>query len=144
MSYQDELTDLAKKYGGMLKPEYVVAFAKNPKTDLHNYFEWDDGEAAEKYRLWQARRIIKVCVNVVPGSSKKHQVFVSLKDDREDGGGYRMLVDVMSDERMREQLLKQSFKEFAYWREKYDSLEELVPVFESMDKVVRKNAKKKK
>jgi len=38
---------------------------KNKKSILHKYFEWDNSEAAEKYRLQQAKNIINHVVEVI-------------------------------------------------------------------------------
>lgn len=43
-----------------LTPELVVEAAKSPKHPLHGYFEWNNSAAARKYRLTQARHLIKV------------------------------------------------------------------------------------
>jgi hypothetical protein len=45
-----ELRQIEQKAGGVLQPESVVDFARNPKTALHGAFTWDDTEAARKYR----------------------------------------------------------------------------------------------
>lgn len=42
-----------------LTPEAVVADARNPKSPLHKEFEWDDSIAGQKFRLHQARELIK-------------------------------------------------------------------------------------
>jgi len=134
---KQELEALAEANNGILRPENVVEFAKNPKTALHSRFEWNDTEAAKQYRLWQARQVIKVVVNILPNESEtEYQVFVSLKEDRYNGGGYRALVDVMSDEQKRKQLLTQAHNDFKLWQMKYQQLRELVPVFERMAKVI--------
>lgn len=44
---------------GRLAPADVVAEASDPASPLHDYFEWDDSEAARKYRLSQARTLIR-------------------------------------------------------------------------------------
>lgn len=44
---------------GQLAPEDVVVKASDPKHPLHDYFEWDDSEAAKQYRLDQARTLIR-------------------------------------------------------------------------------------
>ena len=42
-----------------ITPEQVLEKAKNDEnSELHKCFEWNDGIAAEKYRLIQARKII--------------------------------------------------------------------------------------
>ena len=43
---------------GLVQPAAVVDQARDPKSPLHRYFEWDDNEAAEQYRLYQARNLI--------------------------------------------------------------------------------------
>ena len=40
-------------------PEMVLEIAKNPDTELHKCFEWEDSVAAHKWRLHQARQIIQ-------------------------------------------------------------------------------------
>lgn len=57
----------ALEHGGRLTPRAVVDAARDPKSALHDQFEWDDTVAAEKWRLDQARDIItsvKITVTV--------------------------------------------------------------------------------
>ena len=44
---------------GRLTPEAVVQAAKNPKSPLHDRFEWDDSKAAFHHRIQQARELIR-------------------------------------------------------------------------------------
>lgn len=132
-----ELETLAEANNGLLRPETVVEFARNPNTALHSRFEWDDTEAATKYRIWQARQLIKVVVNILPNENEtEYQVFVSLKSDRLNGGGYRALVDVMSNDDQRKELLTQAHNDFKLWQKKYQQLKELAPVFDKMAEVM--------
>lgn len=123
---------------GILRAEDVVEFARNERTALHSEFEWDDSEAAQQFRLEQARRVIRLVVTVVPkvGSDRPVQMYVSLTSDRaKPGGGYRPFVDVMSDEDRRDELLRQALNEFKRVRSKYEALRELRPIFKAIDKV---------
>lgn len=45
--------------GGRLLPVDVVNAARDPASPLHSHFTWDDKEAAERYRLEQARTLIR-------------------------------------------------------------------------------------
>ena len=45
-----ELLAPAKKHGGSVSPEHVVARARNPSSALHDAFDWDDTEAARQWR----------------------------------------------------------------------------------------------
>jgi len=44
---------------GRLVPSTVVDAARDPESPLHSLFEWDDSRAAERFRLDQARTIIR-------------------------------------------------------------------------------------
>lgn len=57
---------------GALTPALVVAAASDPKHELHGRFEWDDTEAARRFRLAQAGQIIRtVSVRVDRGEDAK-------------------------------------------------------------------------
>lgn len=136
---KEELEALAEANNGILKPKDVVDFARNPDTALHTRFEWDNGKAAEAYRLWQARQVIKITLTVVEREDKDEVIipaFVSLNQDRYNGGGYRLLADVMTDDEKRKQLLTQAHGEFKLWQHKYQQLKELEPVFKQMADVM--------
>jgi len=126
-----------------------VEFAKSPTTALHSVFTWDDTKAAEAYRLQQARQILRVVVEVLPGDDPlKYRATVSLKEDRYNGMGYRIMADVLTDARLREIMLMEARADMAIFMDKYESLKELAAVFEAMSKVVktkpaRKSAKYK-
>lgn len=137
MSYLNELELIRNKNGGILRPEDVVEFAKNPKTALHKKFTWDNDKAAHEYRLWQARELIRVSVNILPQNNKPFRAYVSLVDDRKNpGGGYRALVDVMADGELREKLLEQAIKDMRGFQKKYKALKELASVFSVMDETI--------
>lgn len=44
---------------GRITPEIVVTAAEKPKSPLHHLFEWDDTVAGHKYRIEQAREVIR-------------------------------------------------------------------------------------
>ena len=44
---------------GRLTPERVIEVARPRTSPLHEFFEWDDSEAAKQWRLEQARRMIR-------------------------------------------------------------------------------------
>ena len=132
------------KSGGLIKPVDVVEFASDPDTALHECFTWDDSEAASKYRLWQAQTIIRVYVNVEEGIAEPVRAFVSLTSDRTQvGGGYRTIVDVMSDEVLRQQMLADALSQFRSMQMKYKSLQQLAKVWAAVDAVEAKSAKRK-
>jgi len=135
MTTQEELAVIAKKHRGNLRPHDVVAYARDPKTSLHSQFQWDDSVAAEQYRLWQARQIIRVSVIVVPHGDKEMRVraYWSLPSQRNRRGGYRGAIEVMDDEDMREELLAMARDDMTRFRVKYQSIVALSKVIDAMN-----------
>lgn len=134
----DELKRIAQENDGVLKAEAVVEAARPPDSPLHGSFTWDNSEAAERWRLHQARNLIRVSVeylNVPDSEPVKVSSFVSLTPDREqEGGGYRLMVNVMSRKDTRAQLLEDALAELKSFEDKYAGLKELAEIFEASRK----------
>ena len=73
---------------GQLKPEEVVKEAKPKKSPIHGAFEWDDSVAGEKYRIHQARNIIRavrvVVVDDIGGETVSRPQFVHIDNGKDD------------------------------------------------------------
>jgi hypothetical protein len=89
---------------GVLRPEDVVEFARNPKSELHRHFEWNDTEAAAAYRLVQARQIIRVRVTLLDTGDGEETVraYVSLYPPAR---GYEETADTLATKRGRRDLI---------------------------------------
>lgn len=134
----EELKRIAAENDGLLQPEAVVERARPASSPLHNKFTWDDSEAARQHRIWQARQLIRVSVEVLEASGESFDVFVSLSPDRErESGGYRVVAQVLSDTNMRAQMLADALSELESFREKYRKLQELDEVFSAIGRVRR-------
>jgi hypothetical protein len=138
----EELEQIRRANGGLLRPEEVVKFARNKRTALHQEFEWDDAKASAEYRLEQARKVIRVAVELLPSPHSDQdpiRAYVSVVSDRvQPGGGYRAIGDVMTDDDLRTELVNEALGEVKRWRRKYERLRELVPIFRAIDKVEAK------
>lgn len=142
----NELRLVAQQNGGKLRPKEGVEFArKHPNSALHGCLNWNDGEAAEKWRLHQMRNIINVTVQLVMIGGKEFEcpAFVSFRDDRKiKGGGYTPMV--MTKKQMREQMLADALLELQIFEAKYAALEELCDAISKVRKqFVGKKAGKK-
>lgn len=122
------------KSGGVIRPVDVVEAARDEESPLHDWFQWDDDEAAHQFRLLQARNLLRVYVNVEPSKdSEPVRAFVSLTSDRaKEGGGYRALAEVMGDDAMREQLLRDAFVQFRNMQKRYQHLKQLSKVWDAV------------
>lgn len=136
---QWELEQIRKANDGILKADAVVEYASDPNTAMHTWFTWDDTEAAEQWRLHEARMLIRITITTVETEkdSIPMRVYVSMENDRynSDGGGYRSLEEVLTNVELRDALLAQAARDFDRWQGKYEHLVELAEVFEAMEKV---------
>lgn len=132
------LKKLSRVHGGLLLPEVVVAAARPVASPLHEYFTWDDTEAAEKFRLVEARRLLNVTVEYLKHGKEEtaYRVFCSLSSDRREGG-YRVTAQVMSNVQLREQLLEDAREEMKLFAKKYHALNELAEVFAAIRKALK-------
>jgi len=133
-----ELEKIRTANGGFLTPEAVVSVAKDEDNPLHPYFTWDDTEAAHKWRLEQARKLIRLSVTIVKQDTQPVRAYVSLLNDR-GKNGYRATIDVLNDEDLRDQLLHCALRELAAFRNKYAVLSELAELFEVADRLLGDN-----
>lgn len=123
---------------GIISPEKVVLAAKPKNSPLHEFFDWDDGDAAFQWRLHQARNLIRVVVEVeeLPDRTFRDvRVFVSLSSDRNKDGGYRIMAEVLTDERRTKEMLEDALRELLSFRKKYEMLKELASIFKAIDKL---------
>jgi len=104
--YGEELMRIKEKYRE-LRPEYVVKEAKKRKNPLHDYFEWNDDKASQKYRLWQAREIIGAVAEVVVIGTKetKQRSFFNYRTTKE-GGVYVTLQEAVTRSPYRRHILQ--------------------------------------
>lgn len=113
-------------------PESVLEIAKNPESELHKCFDWDDTSAANKFRLIQARAVI---VNlVIKGTEKTDNPVRALQITTEKSvyaPTKTFLVNV--DEHMA--LIARAKAELKAIRNRYKQISELESVFEAIDAI---------
>lgn len=59
-----EIKAVSEKENGVLTAPALVEYGKNPETELHKYFEWDDKVCGDKWRNQQASQIIRAVIIV--------------------------------------------------------------------------------
>jgi hypothetical protein len=132
-----ELERLAGISGGELTPPRVVESAKKKSSPIHDCFEWDNSEAAQRYREEQARYLIRSVVVVYSETepTKEVRAFVNVMNE-ESAPSYRPIGVVMEDRALRAQVLERARMELAGWRRRYSELQEYAEVFSAIDKAV--------
>lgn len=143
-SVEDVLRDLIKRNGGSITPAIVLQEAKKAKSPLHSHFNWDDGEAANQWRLSQASELIrkvKVTLIVSPEKTVRVRAFMNVvpkrnEDDEEEAptsGVYVTIENAMTNHR--EEVLARAMSELNCVKNKYSHLKELSSVWEAIDGV---------
>jgi len=136
-----ELERIRKANKGFLRPVDVVTAARSESSPLHDWFEWDDGKAAEEFRLEQARRLIRFTIEKIGPEETNVRAYVSLRSDRDEGDSYRSLREVVTVKPLRDELLRQALTEADAWRKRYETFVELKDVFLAIDRAVAANKK---
>ena len=132
MTHKDELEFLYQR-DGLLIPEKVVEFARDPASELHHHFDWDDTSAGEKWRHEQARNIIRVEVEYNEVINRDQRVWVSLPSDRLQGGGYRKVIEVLQSSK-KDELLSAARAEMQSFIKRFRDIEEMAGVVREMKK----------
>lgn len=79
----EALDRLARHLGGEVTSEAVLDEARDIQSPLHDAFDWDDSEAAEKYRRLEARWLLRRVV-VIRSKETAQPAWVSVRIQRED------------------------------------------------------------
>lgn len=135
-NYGRRIYELMKEKGKTtIKPREVLDDAKDKSAPYHDYFDWDDTSAGERYRLTQARHLISsiVIVRVRTEETEPIQVraFVNIIDD-EGIKGYVPIDVAISNPNSAPQIILQALKEAKLWREKYLEYKELAKIHKAI------------
>lgn len=138
-----ELERIAKANHGVLTPEAVLKNAESERSPIHDYFTWDNDEAAQKLRLIEAATLIRsVKVNVEMRDQDepiKARAFVNVAStELEDGGKaiagvYVPLKVALEVDDYRQQMLDNAARELRAFQHKYAILKELGAVFSAAE-----------
>ena len=132
----EELARIENK-NGALTPESVLEESRAENAVLHDCFEWDDSIAAEKYRVNQARFIIRNIVTVGTISKDntpknvQFRAFVNVSDN--SAGKFISIKTAMSNEDYKAQVLRNAAMELKAFKTKYQIYSELADVFVAAD-----------
>jgi hypothetical protein len=117
-----ELLSIYEKHG-TVNPEIVLAEATPVDHPLHDRFEWDDSIAGHKYRLNQARELIRsVKVQPADDSTASLRAFVSVRAPSEPSN--YVPVETVDNPVTQAIVLRQMRREIEALRRRYEHLAE--------------------
>lgn len=115
-----------------ITPEEVVERAKDPDSELHKCFEWDDKKAAYKYRLQQARNIMCNLIFVSDDEKDEVRTFYNLTFEKSEYHPTKLILQKPDEYKS---LLEKAKNELYAFQKKYSILKELSYLFEEIDKL---------
>ena len=120
----EALAKITEANKGHLVPAAVVQAARDAKHILHRHFEWNDKAAAEKFRLDQARSLIR-CIHVdsEDAESGATRAFLSIRE--KDGTSYRSITDVLNSADLQQRVLAQAERDLLAFESRYRNLEDI-------------------
>lgn len=136
----EALAAVAEGRNGELVPSEVVDAARDASSPLHPHFEWDDGVAAEKYRLDQARDIIR-CIRVekIGDNVEPARAFLSIADN---GTSYRSIQEVRSSPDLQAKLLGAAERDLDAFTTRYRALKDICEIVETAKTAIKAKRKK--
>jgi hypothetical protein len=131
-AYLETLKDDA----GYLDPEIVYEAARDPKSPIHDLFEWDVAKAARAHWI-QTAQMITVALRIVRPDGAEEPAYTTMRiRDGRTPGGKRAQCDTrraLSDPELARQVLDQALRELRMWRERYAQLKELAGLLGQID-----------
>jgi len=126
---------------GKCRAAALVAEARSVDSPIHDYFEWEDTLAAQKYREVQARTLIARLRVVYQKTNTPVPAFVSVERDPdvdEPRGGYLDVKTAMTHDDTKEKVLWSALSELEAVRRRYGALQELDEVWSKVKQISTK------
>lgn len=138
----ERLKEIGARAGG-ITPRAVVDDARSNNSPLHKCFEWDDGKAADEYRLGQARSLIGALVVVRVDDApvlKETRAFLHVSVESPQYVPTEVALSVPD---MRAEILARAQAEIIRWKANYSAYAEFAKVVSAIDEVLGERPEKR-
>lgn len=134
-----EFIEKLEEKHGKVTPRLILDASKKESSPLHRCFEWDDTQAAEKYRETQAAALLRnLTVTVEPITDEAPKTVRAFVRATEEKHSYISIISAMNNEHLRESLLQSALDELREFQRKYADLQELSEVFAAIARTQEK------
>lgn len=118
----EELEEIER--AGTLEAQHIIEYAERHKdSELYKCFEWDDTEAARKWRHQQARNIIySISLEIKEEPRQLQRVYVNVKDKDTEEKVFKKIDDVLKNDKEYQQLIDKAKAELIRCKDKYEIL----------------------
>ena len=125
-----------QQIGDQYTPQDVLEYARDPQTELHKCFDWDNTTAAEKWRKQQARWVCNSLVVEIEQTKHSFKEYRIIQHDREDMV-YRPVTYTIKDEDQYKRLVRRAMQELKAWKDRYKEIVELKNVIEEIERIIK-------
>ena len=149
--YGEFLWKIREENGDVLTPDQIVDKAKSKNSPIHEFFEWDNTIAGEKYRLYQARNLIGRIEIIVESDGEEDQIRafhnIRIQDGEEHEQGYVTLRDVQTNKDYLKIVLGDALDEIKSWQKRYSQYKRLKlfkplkPIFKAIRQTIVRKAR---
>ncbi len=125
---------------GNFQAKQIVDLARSKTSPIHRFFNWNDSEAAERYRILQAQSMVRcLVVEIDDREVRKYvsPVVVSHGKPKQ----YCEIERAMADEDIWNQVLARALQDANSWKLRYQNLKELEPIHTEIEKASKKYLK---
>ena len=116
-----------------LSAQSVLDANRPEDAPLHDEFEWDDEKAAEEYRLSQARFLLRMICVKQDSSEQRAPIRAFFKVSY--GSNYESVETILTERDKHADLIATAYAELQAFRNKYQMLSELEPIFSEIEKL---------
>jgi hypothetical protein len=144
-SSSDLIKKISDELDGEITADILLERAKNSKSQLHAFFNWDDTEAAYLYRVIQAKELIRRCK--VTYLNEYNEVitvraYVNVRDENtadeddvatdDSRGKYVTFAKALNTPTYNEQMMQQCTRDIAIFQNKYSAFNAAKKIIQTM------------
>jgi len=135
-----ELERIKKDNEGKLRARDIVYNSKPKNAPLHNEFEWNTQQAAQKYREDQARYVVRV-LKVEHEKEKEEDIAIVTRayvqvEDEDGDRSYTTMAHALSDAELKHQVLYKAHKALVSAKREISEISELSKELEKLDQII--------
>ncbi len=114
-------------------PQNIVDYAEaNPESELYKCFTWDDRKAANEWRKYEARQVVRLLVFEDEETNEPTRIRVMQRASET----YEPVKKIGRDENEYKKLLNRAYAELQIFRDRYKNLVELEGILEAIDALI--------
>lgn len=123
----NEIERIKEKHDGSVTAKILLAESRDPNSVFYRYFNWNDADAAEKFRLSQARDLLRnIEVHIIADGAPKHiRVYEVVK--MENGNGVYKDIETLNSDDV-DYIAQSTIKQISLYKTKLSNYEQFQTV----------------